>query len=175
MKIVKLIVPIAVLGCCTLAFAENEADVHTESTNSAGTSVKTDKSHSDTVGLTGTRKIESDTERVTDPKGLNNKVKESAHAKTTIKSDGDVAQEATTVDAAGTKRHVANETDTSKNWSGGKTTTTTHTEVVDPKGLGNKQKVEVESEVATDAHGHTKHVTKKVNGETVSETSEAHH
>lgn len=168
----SFILPALVLSLATAAHAETEAAIHSESVNSAGTTVTVDKSHENTVGFTGTRTIETESKVVTDPKGLNNKTKEITKIKQTIDKDGDTSREVLTVDAAGTKRESDTTVATSDNWGGGKTVTSTHTEIVDPEGLGNKQTVEVKKEVVTNADGTTESTVKKVDGNVVSQTGD---
>ena len=167
MKLSKALLPVVICGVSIVAYAQNEGDSHSEVVDSAGTKTTIDKEHSDKVGLMGTHTTEMKGEKVVDPKGLNNKTKESYDQVTKVERNGDSEQKTTTVDAAGTKRELTTETDTSKNWTGGNTVTTTRTEVVDPKGMMNRQKTEIEEKVVTDSQGRPTSVTRSLNGEEV--------
>lgn len=162
---------VSLLFCSSsVCLADTHGKTTTETTDAAGTTVKTETEHSDKTGWTGTRKIENVAKSTTDPKGLGNKVTESAKVETVAQKDGDSSETKTSVDAAGTKHKSEVEQDVSKNWDGGTTTTTTHRAALDPKGLGNKQTAETKEKITRDASGKTStEVTKKVNGETVEE------
>lgn len=157
------------------AFAENKAESHTETTDSAGTKIKTEKSHEASTGWTGTQKAEMEEETTRDPKGMFNKTTESSKTEVKAKTGGDRVETTESKDAAGTKQKVTKETDVDNNWGGGTTTTTTTKKVTDPKGLMNKKTVEMEETVKRNADGTAATtVTKEVDGDTVSEETHKH-
>jgi len=165
------IIPLALLG--SVATVNADSRTHTENTDSSGTSVTVDKSHQDSTNMLGTHTEKTDIERETDPKGLNNKTKETYHAEESTKPNGDRSAEVSGVDANGTAVKNTDSEKTRAHWDGSKTTTETHTRVVDPKGLGNKSETETTNEVTHNADGSTT-TKRKVNGETTSETTVAH-
>lgn len=172
MKSAAVLVSLAIAGSVSVAQADNDIDLHAKSVDESGTSVKRDQSHSDKVGLTGTRTIKDNKEKVTNPPGLNNETKEQAKTVRKYGANGDISEETTTVDKDGTARSVEDKTHTAKNLTGGTTTTSTRTESVDPRGMLNQQKNTVEDKTTVSADGSTVQHTKKVNGTTVSDSTE---
>ncbi len=148
------------------AYAENEVETNSSAVTPDGTSIDKTRSHSDKIGITGTRTIEDETKITTDPSGLRNKSKEKAYSKKTIKKDGDTAQETTTVDGQGTRRTTLSEVDTTKHLDGSVTTTASRKDTVDPRGMLNRRTTEVEESVTTEPDGTTS-VTKKKDGKQV--------
>ena len=153
-----------------LVHAEDTHTRHVE-TDAAGTTVKTETSHDKTVGWTGTKKSTSEVETVVDPKGLGNKLVARSQVETKVKPSGDFSESKTIEHADGTKEHATTAKETSNNWlDKGKTTTTTQTHTVDPKGLGNKHEIEVTETVEFNADGTKKStVSKTVDGDKVLE------
>lgn len=170
MKTLIIILATALLLIPT-AYADTES--HSESTDSLGTKVTTNAKSKDSVGLTGTRLIETEAKTVRDPKGLMNKTTESYEHQAKIGSDGDVAETTKSVDTAGTARESNVEKNVSKNWfDSGTTTTVTRKEVTDPKGMLNKTETEIENKTTRNADGTIaeKSVTRKINGDKVFES-----
>ncbi len=147
-----------------VAFAES-GDFHSKTTDEHGTTKSADTSHSDSVGLTGTRTITEDQTVTTDPKGLMNKTTERAHSKRALKKNGDESLETSTVDENGTQRTMKSSTTTARR-NGGYTRTTKHESVVDPKGLMNKRTIEVKDEEKVHGNDRSRTVTKTVDGKT---------
>lgn len=168
MKAYNLILSLAIAGTVSPVMAQTGTDVHSETTDAAGTKVTRDTAHSDKRGLLGTRKITSDSKVVVDPKGLNNKTERKVHAETKIDTSGNVTEETTSVDGMGTERTLSKETKRTTENDGTKVTTKKEAMVVDPKGLNNKDKVEVEEKTATSPDGKVTTTVKKLNGEAVS-------
>src|SRR5215831_3484343 len=101
MRTLEIILSVALLGGASVALADNKSDTSSESTDAAGTSIKKDRSHKDTTGMTGTRTIEDDSKTVTDPGGLLFFFKDTATTEKKYQKNGDMSDETTTVDAAG--------------------------------------------------------------------------
>jgi hypothetical protein len=171
MKSLNLLLPAILLVPLSFALADDNANSHTSTTDANGTTVTTDSSHKDSVGLTGTKKSVTDKSTVVDPKGLMNKKTAKLHSETKVKPNGDYAESNTLKDENGTEEVETAQKKTSKHWTdNGQTTTVTKTHSVDPEGLGNKEKKVITKKVDTNPDGTKKvTVTKKVNGDTVSD------
>ena len=163
----------ALLSPVTAVIAE-DSNAKTETTDSAGTTVNTEHSHSESTGWMGSKKSETDEKVAVDPKGLMNKKTTEGHEEHVAKKNGDYSDSAEVKHADGTVEMDSGEKTTSNHWTDkGKTTTTTREHTVDPKGLMNKQHVQVQEKVVDNGDGtKSKTVTKKVNGDTVSEHTE---
>jgi hypothetical protein len=99
------------------------------------------------------------------------------HTEQEIEDNGDFVESSTVNDANGTEKSEANSKETSNHWTDkGKTVKTKKSISVDPKGLGNKQKVEIDEKVVTHPDGSEERtVIKEVNGTTVSEEMKKTH
>ncbi len=174
MKSSRIFLTLCLVAPPAVAQAEESKREHTE-TNAAGTTVTTETSTDNSVGWGGTKKSTSDVKTVIDPKGLGNKLTSKSHVESKVQPNGDFNDSTKLVHGDGTKEIATNEKETSKNWmDSGKTTTTTRTHSVDPKGLLNKRETEVKETVVFNADGtQQKTVTKEVNGEKVYEGSTA--
>lgn len=153
----------------TAVHAEDSGSSTHTTVDKSGTRVTTETSHSETQGLTGVKKSTSEVSTVVDPKGMMNREKARSQVERSVKPNGDFSEEKTINHANGTLEKVTAEKNTAKHWTdGGKTTTTTETRALDPKGLGNKQVYEAEKKVVEDGAGNvTSTVTEKINGEVV--------
>ncbi|MBX7138918.1 MAG: hypothetical protein K1X83_13160 [Oligoflexia bacterium] len=177
MKAIKVTLAVLVALPGGVALAEDKADVHSSVTNPDGTTVTVDKSHTTSEGWLGGKKYEADEKTVVDPKGLVNKQVASRHYERKAGSDGDVKEKAEYQHPDGTSEELSASKTTSEHLlDSGKTVTKTHARVVDPKGLGNKQEVEVteKTEINPDGSKRTT-VSREVNGDTVSETKTETH
>lgn len=154
-----------------VANAQSESAIRTEVIDPAGTEIVRDSSHSEKRGLLGTKTTTSTSEITVDPKGLNNKTSRKVESETKVTKDGDVTERTTSLDEAGTERSVSRNTETTKADDGTVTTKRKEEMEVDPKGLGNKQSVEVEETVAKSPDGKVTSRVKKLNGETVAKES----
>jgi hypothetical protein len=76
MKLFAFVLAMTLLIGSGAVFADTES--HEEITTGAGTKITKDAVTKDSVGWTGTRKIEGESETVIDPKGLMNKTTESS-------------------------------------------------------------------------------------------------
>ncbi len=143
-------------------------------TDASGTARKMEVEERASTDSDGDKKVVSNTETSTDPKGLMNKT--TAERRTELNSDArgsyDRETSAKSVDAQGTKRTFHNETEKDVDSDGSSKTTVTSKRVEDPKGLMNKQTAEEKKTIKTDAAGQTSmKVEKKLNGDTVEETN----
>jgi len=156
----------------SIAIAETDSNSSVEAVDGHGTKIKVERSHDESDGILGGHTSETKEEVVVDPEGLMNKTKESYERKVEVERDGDVSETVTSKDALGTEHTITRSKDVDSNFAGGTTATTTTKEVLDPKGLGNKQTAEIEKEVTTHVDGTKVETTlKKVNGDNVEETT----
>jgi len=135
------------------AMAE-DSQSKTTSTDSAGTSITTERSQSTETGLGGAVKSKSEVTTVVDPKGLNNKISaETTHSRVNRK-DGDFEDTVTINRGDGTAEEQKVVKGTSEHWlDDGKTQTTTRTKVIDPPNLGNKQVTKSTESIELNADG----------------------
>lgn len=179
MKFSRYIIPsyLTLVLSTALNVSADEGKLSYEKTDAHGTKVEVEHDSKREVDSDGDVEIKSNTTRVTDPKGLMNKTKESNDTKAAVDADGEKDIEKKSVDAAGTLRKGNTEVDVDKHLDGGHTTTTEKTEVVDPKGLMNKETVKVTKEVRKNAAGQVTgtNVEKEVNGDEVSNHKEGSH
>ena len=166
MKTLNLLMSIILVAPVSVAFADNNSDTHTSTTDSAGSTVTTDTSHTDSVGILGTKKSTEDVKTVVDPPGLLNKETTKKHSERQAMPSGDYVESTTINHANGTEENVKAERNTIKHWTNkGETATTTNTRTVDPKGLGNKQTLKEEEVVQTNpGHPEKRILNSKVNG-----------
>lgn len=171
MRNFKTVLPVALVLVLLLTFtfpaiAETKTDVHSVSTDASGAKIIVDKSTKTTVDSAGAIVTEKVTESTHDPKGLGNKTKVVAHTESKSLPNGDREDREKSVDSDGTVRDYSAEVKIKENDEGGATTVIESTEIVDPKGLLNKQFAETKTEIKTDAEGSVvgSTVTKKVNG-----------
>ena len=157
--------------------ADNASNSKATNTESDGTTVTREVSHTDSVGTDGVSKSSDDATTIVNPSGTMNEKSAKSHNDRTDKPNGDYAETNTIRHANGTEEKESVEKSTAKHWTDkGKTTTTTRSHSVDPKGMYNKTKSETKVQVDTDPNGSEKKtVTKTVNGETVSEDMNVNH
>ena len=169
---ILLLAPIAAVS----AEALNTAHTTTDSKDEKGADVVTDKSTSIEAKSDGSLVHKSDQVITVDPKGLNNKETTTSSIKRVDHKNGDFEDSTTTNKADGTYEEKSVKKQTKKHWfNKGTTDTTTRATTVDPKGLGNKQSVEVtEKNVSNPDGSGSKTVTNQVNGKTVSESTVSH-
>lgn len=124
-----------------------DAKTETKSTNAAGTTTKTTTKDSLDKTLTGSAKLTSKAETVTDPKGVGNTAKQESEVTITADDEGNSEKKTTShsVDAAGTTHKKTTATEVDAKADGTKEIITSKKEVVDPKGLGNKTVVKNET------------------------------
>lgn len=154
------------------AIADNKASSYSTTTDADGTRVTIEKSSSDKTGWTGTKKFETDEKTTVDPKGPSNKKVSSTHFEQTTGPRGELNEKTIRKHANGTAETTVTENKTSKHWlDNGETTTSRRAHTVDPKGLGNKQTLEIEKKTERYADGSRKErVTKTIDGDAVSDT-----
>lgn len=126
-----------------------------------------DASASDKTGLLGTRTETSDQRTTVDPKGLNNKTERTSHYEKKTDQNGNVTELHNSVDANGTKRELKTDRRSTHHLDGSRSVVKKESLEVDPKGLGNKKKTEVEEETRTSADGKVSTTSRSVNGEVV--------
>lgn len=154
------------------AIADTGTASKTETTDAQGTTVTTEQSNVVKKGWTGATKEEAKVTTEVDPKGLGNSVKTEVERERVVKDAGNFKDSLKVEHANGTVEEETVKKKTAGHLlNDGTTTTTTRSKMVDPKGLGNKRTSEVKEKTETNPDGSfKKSVTKKVNGDTVSET-----
>jgi len=154
----QIIIAFILVCSCSTAIAEGTAEVKKSTTE--------DSAKSD-----GTVKVTEEAKTVVDPKGMLNEKSAIVHTEREKKANGDFTNTNTIKKGDGTEIKESIDKSTEGHWTDkGKTTTTTHSKSVDPKGLGNKKIEEVEKKVITNSKGIEEiNVTKKIDGETVFE------
>jgi hypothetical protein len=143
-----------------------------ESTDSAGTTIKSKVEENETIGLTGKRKTSARVETVQDPKGLGNKSWAKGESNTVTDAHGNVTRdtEGRAVNADGTMHNTDETVKSSRNADGSSEMKLSKKEVIDPKGLMNRQTVKTEEIVKHAANGaESRTVKKELNGKTVQE------
>ena len=177
MKSFKILLAILLITPVSIVLAEDHSDTQSKTIDVNGTSIKSETSHSDTVGITGVKKSTDDQKTTVDPKGLMNKKTIKKHSEHKLSPNGDYSDSVSVKEVNGTVENSSSQKKTSKNWTNkGETVTTTHSESVDPKGLGNKQsKKDIEKDDINPNGTEKKTVTNEVNGETISKDLEVTH
>jgi hypothetical protein len=174
MKSIHVLLSLSLLAPFSMASAETTAKTHTEKTETDGTKVTTEYENKTSQGiLGGSQKNTEESTVVVDPKGMMNKTTVERKTVRKVEDDGDYRNVDSKTNEAGTYEEVKSKKTTAKHWTDdGKKTTTSYKHTVDPKGLGNKQTVEVvEKNDVSPGEKTERTVTKKVNGETVSEVT----
>ena len=172
MKSLTLLLPLLLSTVPALSLADAGSSTKSIETDSAGTTTTTNTSNRNTDEGSGGQKIVEEETTVVDPKGMLNKTSATSHSERDSSANGDYSDTKTTKHADGTKDVNTKSRETTNHWlNKGKTTTTTVGRSVDPKGLGNKEKSEIEEKVETNSDGSEKTtVTKTENGERTSVT-----
>lgn len=161
-----------------VAVAEGTGDSHSSSatTDLHGVSVVSEKSNSVHTDSNGAVEQNAEESTTIDPKGMNNKRVIVENQQRVDQKNGDFSDTAMVKRSDGTNEEESLKKETKSHWlDKGKTETTTHSVVVDPKGLGNKATSEVSKKVETnpDGSGSTT-VIESANGKKVSESTVSH-
>ena len=155
-----------------VAEENSKSQNQSESVDGKGTKFTREGSTEKITDSSGTVRTVSEDANTKDPKGVMNKTTETKHTYSEVKANGESFKNENSVNAAGTSTDYSAEVKVDKNSVGGKTTTITSKEAVNPKGLMNQQSAEVKKEVERDAKGSvvSETITKKIDGETVVDT-----
>lgn len=154
MKKLTYITMASLLAVTPLAIADSINVRHTETDQESGATIDTEASTTTKKNWDGSVETINKEATKVDPKGLNNQVSASTQHERVNHPNGDYSKTDKVKHADGTYEENSEERATSKHiLDDGKTTTTTKTKVVDPKGLGNKQQNSTEEKVVENPDG----------------------
>ncbi len=155
----------------TFSAADNRVSVYSETKEKSGATIIVNESSEQRVDARGTIEIENSHHRIRDPIGLMNRTSESVNTVSKIRASGDRSETVASVDTNGTSRTYSTDTEVKKHRTGGKTEVVKSREVVDPKGLMNKQTTEIKEEVERKEDGSmvSRTLTTEIDGKLVSE------
>lgn len=144
----------SLLAVAPLAYADSINIRHTKTDQASGASIDTEASTTTKKNWDGSVETINKESTTVDPKGLNNQVNASTQQERVNHANGDFSKKDKIQHADGTYEEASEKRTTSKHiLDDGKTTTTTKSKVVDPKGLGNKQQNSTEEKVVENPDG----------------------